>query len=227
MLKRILDLIFTRHCSVCGTRLTGTEKAICMNCNITLPRSMQWREPKGNMVAQRFWGMGVERAAAYMEYDSQSAIAHIFHNMKYHHNKNVAREMGRMMAREMSEAGYFDGIDCIVPVPLTRSRQRTRGYNQSEILARGISDITGTRVRTDILKREHFSGSQTRLTAMERAHNVKDAFALGNTKDTAGKHILLIDDIITTGATTRACVKELKNIDNVKVSVVALGFVKN
>lgn len=227
MLRKIIDFIFPRHCSVCGTRLTETEKAICINCNIALPRSMQWREPQKNMVAQRFWGMGIERAAAYMEYDSQSAITHIFHNMKYHHNKNVAREMGRMMAIEMGEAHFFDSIDAIVPVPLTKRRERERGYNQSEILARGISDITGIAVRTDILKREHFSSSQTRLTALERTQNVKDAFALKCTKDTAGKHLLLIDDIITTGATTRACVKELKNIEDVRISIISLGYVRH
>jgi ComF family protein len=164
---------------------------------------------------QLFWGqLSVERAAALMFYEPHSEMAQLVYQLKYGQRPDIGEDMGRLMAREMSLGDFFNGIDALVPVPLTRKRHRQRGYNQSEMLARGISDVTGIPVITEAVSREHFQQSQTSLSRRERQENVE------------GKHILLIDDICTTGATLMACGKVLHNIERVSISMLTLGFTK-
>ena len=146
-------------------------------------------------------------------------------SMKYYGDKPLARYMGYLMAQELRETEFFDDIDFLLPVPLTRWRKLERGYNQAEEIARGIEQVTGTEVRNDILKRVKFSGSQTRLTEEDRMTNVEQAFRLRieNPETLRGKHILIIDDVITSSATTRACAKQLAQIHEVRVSILALA----
>ena len=134
--------------------------------------------------------------------------------------------MGRLMANEMQLAHYFDDIDVLLPVPLSRKRLRQRGYNQSEMLAIGVSDITPLPIVTNALRRKHFVKSQTRLSRHERQENVEDMFELRDGSRLQGKHVLLIDDICTTGATLIACIDALKNIPGIRLSVLTLGFTK-
>ena len=130
------------------------------------------------------------------------------------------------MANEMQLAHYFDGIDVLLPVPLSRKRLRQRGYNQSEQLAIGVRDITHLPIVNKALRRKHFVKSQTRLSRHERQENVEDMFELRDSSLLEGKHVLLIDDICTTGATLTACVDVLKKIPGIRLSVLTLGFTK-
>ena len=138
--------------------------------------------------------------------------------------KNTAVEMGRLAAEEISPSGFFDGIDVLVPVPLTKSRFRQRGYNQSERLAQGISLHTGIPVETHYIIRKAFTKSQTSLSKIDRPDNVMDAFCLGKKgREMRGKHILIVDDIVTTGATTAACARVVLLEPDTKVSIFAFG----
>lgn len=224
---RFLDFISPRQCVVCGERLAPTERSLCSVCVLHLPRTTYQFTPEDNPMAQLFWHLTpVERAAALLFYEPHSEMARLVYDMKYHDRPDIGEDMGRLMANEMQFARYFDGIDVLLPVPLSRKRMRQRGYNQSEQLAIGISDITHLPVVTKALRRKHFVKSQTQLSRHERQENVDDMFELRDGSLLQDKHILLVDDICTTGATLMACIEVLKDIPGIHLSVLTLGFTK-
>ena len=224
---RFLDFISPRQCVVCGERLSPTERSLCSVCVLHLPRTTYQFTPDDNPMAQLFWHLTpVERAAALFFYEPHSEMARLVYDMKYHDRPDIGEDMGRLMANEMQFARYFDGIDVLLPVPLSRKRMRQRGYNQSEQLAIGISDITHLPIVTKALRRKHFVKSQTQLSRHERQENVDDMFELRDGSLLQDKHVLLVDDICTTGATLIACVEVLKAIPGIHLSVLTLGFTK-
>lgn len=225
---RLLDLISPRVCVVCGQRLSATEEVLCNKCNFHLPRTGFSNNPYENEMAKLFWGqIPVERAAALFHYESHAETANIIYQLKYKDHPEIGPLMGRMMAAELQKEEFFDGIDVIVPVPLTRERLRQRGYNQSEEIAKGVSEITGLPINKDVVKRTVFQGSQTRRSRWERQENVEYAFKLTHGEPIAGKHLLIVDDVVTTGATIIACAKELAKAGNVKISILSLGLTRH
>jgi len=193
-----------------------------------IPRTAYQFTPDDNPMAQLFWGLvPVERAAALMFYEPHSEMAQLVYQLKYGQRPDIGEDMGRLMAREMRMSGFFEDIDALLPVPLSRRRQRQRGYNQSEMLARGISDVTGLPVITHAIVRRHFRQSQTSLSRLERQENVAGMFQLkrGSTIE-KHHHVLLIDDVCTTGATLTACAESLKGVPQLKISFLTLGYTK-
>lgn len=224
---RILDFISPRFCVVCGKRLAPSERSLCSVCLLHLPRTTYQFTPDDNPMAQLFWHLApVERAAALLYYEPHSEIARIIYDLKYHDRPDIGEDLGRLMANEMQIAHFFDGIDLLLPVPLSKKRLRQRGYNQSEQLAIGISDITHLPIVTKALRRKHFVQSQTQLSRHERQENVAEVFELRDSTMIQDKHILLIDDICTTGATLLACTEALRPIKGIRISVLTLGFTK-
>lgn len=225
---RLLDLLSPRLCVVCGRRLSPSEQVMCASCNMHLPRTGFQFNAADNTMARLFWGIiPVERAAALFYFEANSPTSHILYDLKYHDQPEIGREMGCLMASEFAQAGFFDGIDVIVPIPLARSRQRHRGYNQSLCLAKGIASVTGLPVSDVAVRRTKFEKSQTQMGRRERQENVSDVFELKDDKAVSGKHILLVDDVVTTGATMTACARELLKAGNVKLSLLSLGFAKS
>jgi ComF family protein len=226
--SRLLDFVSPRLCVVCGRRLTITEQVICASCNMHLPRTGFQRDPLENIMAKMFWGrIPVERAAALFYYEAGAQADQIVYDLKYHDSPEIGEMMGRLMAREFMGDGFFEGIDVIVPVPLSRKRQRQRGYNQSAELATGISEVTGLPVCTKAVRRTHFSKSQTQLHHWERRDNVDGAFLLKKPELLRNRHVLLVDDVVTTGATMVACVREILKAEGVNISLISLGFTKS
>lgn len=227
-ITRFLDFISPRQCVVCGERLAPTEHSLCSACLLHLPRTTYQFTPHANPMAQLFWHLSpVEQAAALIFYEPHSEVAQLIYDLKYHDRPDIGEDMGRLMAGEMQLAHFFDGIDLLLPVPLSRKRLRQRGYNQSEQLAIGISDITHLPVVTKALRRTHFRQSQTQLSRRERQENVEDLFELRDGSMLQGKHVLLIDDICTTGATLLACCDVLKAVPGIRLSVLTFGFTKS
>ena len=222
---RLLDLLAPRLCVMCGRRLSFTEQVLCASCNMHLPRTGFQYQAADNIMARLFWGIiPIERAAALFYYMAGSKPANILYDLKYHDHPEIGREMGVMMAQEFGEAGFFKGIDLLVPVPLARSRQRHRGYNQSLELAKGISCVTGVPIASRVVLRTVFKQSQTQMQRRERQENVEGVFVLSDADALRGKHVLLIDDVVTTGATMMACGRELLKAEGVKLSLLSLGF---
>ena len=227
-ITRILDFISPRLCVVCGHRLAPTERSLCGVCLFHLPRTDFHQKPLDNPMAQLFWGLApIEKAAALFYYHPHSETAQLVYRLKYNNRPDIGEDIGRVMACELQATEFFSDIDVLLPVPLASKRLRQRGYNQSEQLAIGISDITHLPIVSKVLRRKHFQQSQTTLNRWQRQENVTDTFQLKEEHLLQGKHVLLIDDICTTGATLIACANVLKDIEDIRISVLTLGFTKD
>ncbi|HLN20442.1 MAG TPA: ComF family protein [Bacteroidales bacterium] len=224
LLDDFIGLLFPRTCPGCGTTLVRNENIICTECLFSIPVN-NFHTETDNPVARLFWGRCVvEKAASYSEFTRNSRVRSMIHNLKYRGITEVGPEMGRMYGYTLKSSGFTEGIDIVIAVPLHRLKQRKRGYNQSLLIAQGISEATGIPLRQDILFRSMKSNTQTRKSRFERWTNVDGIFAVSGAAAIAGKHILLVDDVITTGSTIEACVNELRKTDGVKVSVVSLAY---
>ena len=228
LLTRIFDLIAPRQCVICGQRLAVTESVLCANCHRHLPLTLFEQHPHDNNMAQYLRGrFPVCRAAALFHYEAKSSAAQLIYELKYHHRPDIGEHLGRITARQFAAAGFFQGIDAIVPVPLAPRRQWRRGYNQSKEIARGISDFTGIPVYDNIVRRTNFHQSQTHLSQWQRQANIDSSFHLLHPERIHGRHLLLVDDIVTTGTTVANLAQTLQQAGGVRFSVIALGFTKS
>ena len=225
---RLLDLISPRLCVVCSCRLSVTEEVLCGKCNLHLPRTGFHRDPYENILAKTFWGqIPIQRATALFYFETHAETANILYQLKYKNHPEIGEAMGRILAKEIIGSGFFEGIDAIVPIPLAKKRERQRGYNQSLEIARGVSEVTGLPIYNKVVRRTVFEGSQTLRGRWERNENVENVFQLTDADAIQGRHLLIIDDVITTGATVIACAKTLCDVGDVRVSILAIGFAKS
>ncbi|MBE6288323.1 MAG: ComF family protein [Mediterranea massiliensis] len=222
-LESLLHLFFPQRCAVCGTLLREGEEAICLHCNIDMPRT-GYHLQEGNPVERLFWGkIPIERATSYFHYAKGSDFKQILWKFKYKNHRQLALQMGRLMAAELGNSSFFQEIDVLVPVPLHPHKRRQRGYNQSELLAKGISEVTGIPLDTVSLVRRKYTETQTRKSPYERWENVSGIFYLQHPDKLIGKHLLLIDDVLTTASTITACADALVDIEGVRISVLTLA----
>lgn len=227
IVRRLLDFIAPRPCVICGRRLGIHDDMLCPACVLKLPRTDFWLSPLDNPLSRLFWGIiPVECVAAYCYYAPGSEMAQMVYDLKYHDRPDIGVALGRMMATELQPSGFFDAVDLLVPVPLAPRRERQRGYNQSRQIAVGVSEVSGLPIGDCAVRRTVFKGSQTELSRWDRQENVEDVFSLRDADSLRGRHVLLIDDIITTGATVCACARELLKVDGVRVSILAFGYSK-
>lgn len=216
------ELFFPRCCVVCEERLARSEEFLCFKCLSSLPRS---NTQINKEMEKGLWGkIPVGRAHSFLYYTKGGDVRKLLYELKYYRNPKIGHYMGRCMAEELVPTGFFDGIDYIIPVPLHKKKQETRGYNQSEQLAAGISSVVGCEVLDDVLIRVKQADTQTRKGHYERWINVKDVFDYVPSRDLSGKHILLLDDVFTTGATIVACADVLKQIPDLRISVLTLAL---
>ena len=229
LLRKIIELVLPRRCVICNSRLYDGEDIICCGCLLENPMSGVFTCHECNYMADSFLGRGdVIRANSLFEYHPGSAAAQMIYKLKYGGRGDIGVLMGKHAAKVLARQGFFDGVDVIVPVPLTGMRRRIRGYNQSEMVAWGISEMTGVPIDTKSLVRMNFAGSQTRLRADERWASVVNAFRVTDSSSLEGKHILLIDDIFTTGATLSACIREISaKTSATRFTIFTLGLTKS
>ncbi len=226
-LTRLFDTVSPRTCAACGRRLTVDQTFLCTRCYHDIPLTHLEDHPYDNPMARLFWGkIPIERAAAYFYFYPHSEHGNIIYDMKYRGRPEIAQLLGAMAARRFAEKGFFDGIDAIIPLPVTRRRFWQRGYNQSVEIARGISSVTGMPILTDAVRRTKFTVSQTTMHGEDRQRNVEGAFLLKDQQRLAGLHVLLVDDIITSSATTLSCGRELAKAPGVRISIMSMGLTR-
>ena len=199
------------------------ERHVCTNCLASWPKTT-YPSVGDNALARLFWGvMPICSATAVYVYNPGDILASTIHAMKYGHDASLCHFAGRLMAADPLCASLLSTADVLVPIPLTGDRQKERGYNQSRELCVGIATVFRLEICETLLARKSFSKSQTRLTAMERQENVRGTFSLISAEEVRGKHIVLVDDIITTGATMRECLLQLRDIPDVRISILAFA----
>lgn len=223
-LRSLSSLLFPRCCVVCDAPLVKGEEYLCLRCYMELPRTgfHCWDE---NPVEQLFWGrIPLVHATSWMFYHRGNDFRLILHTLKYKGCKELGEVMGRVLAGELLPADFFRGVDVIVPIPLHVKKKKLRGYNQSEWIARGVSAVTGIPMDADSVTRERNTETQTHKSIFERWENVEGTFVLHHPELFAGKHILLVDDVLTTGATTVACASAFDEVKGVRFSVLTLAL---
>lgn len=219
----LVSLLFPRVCYSCGNQLVRNEKLICTECYVLIPRTNYHLETD-NPVARIFWGRcRIEKAAAFSFYNRDSRIRHLIHNLKYKGIKEIGFELGKIYGFDLVNSDFTRDIDIIIPVPLHPSKERIRGFNQSYLISLGISEATGIPVDSGLLGRVTSTATQTKKSRYERWKNVEGTFMVENPDSIKGKHILLVDDVITTGSTMESCAIELLRTEGVRVSVAALA----
>lgn len=219
----LLSLLFPRLCYGCGNHLLRNEKLLCTECYVLIPRTTYHLE-RGNPVEQLFWGRcRIERAAAFSFYNRDSRIRRVIHNLKYKGIQEIGLELGRIYGNILTASEFLEGIDVIIPVPLHESKKRMRGFNQSDLISKGLSEVTGLPVDYGSLQRITKTATQTKRSRYERWVNVEGIFSLTDPERIREKHVLLVDDVITTGSTIESCANELLKSEGVKVSVIAIA----
>ena len=222
-LSAAADVAMPRVCPVCGKALDNDEQWLCRKCLAALPRT-RYEETDFNTMEQHFAGkVPIERATAYFFYEKGSPYASILHDIKYHSLPKMGYWLASRAVTEMAGSHFFEGIDVVTAVPLHRSKLAHRGYNQSEHLARGIADRLGIPY-VEALNAVKPHSTQTNKGALERWQNIQGNYALKNdASHLSGKHILLVDDVITTGSTLTVCASLLKSIPGATISLFTLA----
>ncbi len=223
LLNSLLELVYPRLCSACGVNLQYQEDCICTFCHYNLPKTWFHRWD-ANPLAKVFWGrVNLEFASALYYYTKGGKVQNLLQNLKYRNNPEVGNFLGEVYAIDLIEDGILDNVDCIIPVPLHPEKQKKRGYNQSEHFAEGLSKISGIKLDTSSLIRKFASDTQTRKARYKRWENVKEIFSLEDAEAISGKHVLIVDDVVTTGATIEACCTVLLEAEDIRLSVAAIA----
>ncbi len=218
-LHDFVSLLYPEVCAACGQALYRWEKTVCLRCEHLLPHT-GYEHIADNPLARIFWGrLDCHAVTACLFFSKEGKTQHLIHELKYKGNRNAGHFLGVELGKSIKNAPLFEGIDYIVPVPLHPKREQKRGYNQSVIIAHGIQEVLGTPISRDNLVRAVATSTQTKKSRQARWENVKDIFMLKNPDQFADKHILLIDDVITTGSTLEACGLKLKSQTKLKLSI--------
>ncbi|MEO8962075.1 MAG: phosphoribosyltransferase family protein [Ginsengibacter sp.] len=218
----IVHLLYPHNCIGCGSDVISDKNFLCLECIYDLPYT-HFEMHAGNPVEKIFWGR-IPIAAAMSEFyfSKASMVQNFIHELKYNGNKEAAHYFGNLMGKSLLNSNRFN-IDVLVPLPLFEKKEKLRGYNQAEIICNGISEILEKPVIRKNVIRKVSTETQTKKHRTERWKNVENTFVVQNANQLEGKNILLVDDVITTGATLEACGAEILNVKNIKLHIASLA----
>lgn len=224
MLRELTALFFPDLCAACQQPLVRGEQTICTSCLAALPYTDYHIYPE-NPVEKLFWGRAnLRKGMALFHFNKGNRVQNLMHELKYHGNSQVGLVIGRLLAAKLNESGRFSEITHVIPVPLHKKKQKMRGFNQSELIARGIGEVNGWKVDTESLVRIVNNPTQTRKSRFDRYKNVSGVFALENAERFYGAHVLLVDDVVTTGSTLESCIKTFENLKEISVSLAVAAY---
>ena len=223
IVRDVAGLFFRRRCMVCGEPLLDGERDICTACAYLMPMT-GFASEADNALFRRFWGIvPVERAAALIFFIHGSEWQRMIHGFKYRDKWRWAYVMGRRLGSALRDSGLYGDIDTVIPVPLHPRRRMVRGYNQSEHIARGVAEELGATLECGVLYRRRNNPSQTLLAERDKRENVRDLFGVRAGGRVAGRHVLIVDDVITSGETITACAEALLATAGCRVSIASVA----
>jgi len=224
LLEDFISLLYPSLCVVCGKYLYRNESLICTHCLYQIPKT-NFHFLKDNPVSRLFWGrVHIESAASYYFFEKGSRFKALIHKMKYRGQKELGFELGRIYGAELKASGLYNRVDLILPVPLHPRKERKRGYNQSDWIARGIAESMEKPLDRKSVYRAVDTVSQTKKNRYERWKNVENIFQVSHPGNLQNRHILVVDDVITTGSTLEACAQAILHVEGTKVSCVTLAM---
>ena len=227
MLNDFISLIFPQVCASCGNSLYKNEQTLCTYCVYHLPKT-NFHLNNDNPVAKIFWGrVDILSAGAFYGFNKGGRVQHIIHQLKYKGRKEVGFAVGKLYGYELKMCDSFKSVDTIIPGPLHPKKIKKRGYNQSEAFAEGLAASMEVPANVKTLFRAYESETQTKKSRFSRWQNVESIFQLKDIKSLEGKHVLLVDDVVTTGATLEACAQTLQQIPGIKISVATIAYASN
>lgn len=219
--ESVLHLFFPHICTGCGSDILNVESALCMRCVDAMPETNFELHPD-NPVEKSFWGrLPLNGATAQFYFTKESLMQHLMHQFKYKGNRELGIQLGRMMGEQIMNSGRFDA-DALVPLPLFPAKEKRRGYNQATVLCQGIAERMKIPILDKAITRPQHTETQTKKGRIERWKNMEGKFILSDPDAIKNKHLLLIDDVVTTGATLEACGNELLKAENVRLSLATL-----
>lgn len=218
-----VSLFYPRLCAGCKTSLVRGEDVICLNCLADLPRT-NYHQIQENPIYQIFVGRAnIVLATSFCRFDKGGRLQRLLHELKYKGNSEVGRKLGALFGHELIQSSLFQDIDAIIPVPLHPKKEKMRGYNQSTEIGKGLSESMDRPLITGNLIRSVHTATQTRKGRFERWENVSGIFNVKNNSLLTGRHLLVVDDVVTTGATLEACCEQLLKVPGVRVSIATLA----
>lgn len=227
LIKYIADfisLIFPDLCQACGNSLISNEDLICIHCVYDLPYA-NFHEQPDNIVACQFWGrISLEAAYVLVYFNKGGKVQQLMHQFKYKNMPRIGNRLGQIAGKQLAGAQLYQDIEVIIPVPLHKQKLKQRGYNQSACFADGLADKMTAVVLIGNLVRLKHTQTQTKKSRFSRYENMKDVFKVIDPESLKGKHVLLVDDIVTTGSTLEACGLELLKIPGLKLSIAAIAY---
>lgn len=224
MLTDFISLLLPINCASCGKSLFKNEENLCIYCIYHLPKT-NFHLQEENVVAKFFWGrVAIHSAASFLEFNKGGNVEKLIYALKYKGQKNIGITLGKLYGQELKDQMTFNTVNTIVPVPLHAKKEKMRGYNQSHYFAMGLAQSMNVTINTSSLQRALISDTQTKKSRFNRWKNVESVFKIKDPDTLKGKHILLVDDVVTTGATLEACAQTLLQIPLVKISIATIAF---
>lgn len=224
LLDNVFCLFYPRTCFACGDPLPQCKEIVCTTCHYELPNTNFVNIPDNEFV-KRLWGrVPIHHASAMYYFVKGGLTQSLIHQLKYNGQQKVGIKLGEWFGEMLKQSPYYTDIAGIIPVPLHPAKLRLRGYNQSAVFAEGIANTTQLACWDDVLMRTTFTESQTRKNVNQRIQNVSNVFSIKNANKISGKHILLVDDVMTTGATLEACITELLTVPQTQISVATIAM---
>lgn len=217
----LLHLFFPHVCNGCGNDVLGKDSVLCMRCMEALPET-NFESHQDNPVEKLFWGrLPLVSASGQFYFTKESLVQRLMHLFKYKRNRELGLQLGKMMGEQLQRSQRFHA-DALIPLPLFPAKEKRRGYNQAMVLCEGISEAMGIPILDKVVMRPQHTDTQTKKGRIERWTNMEGKFVLNDPGAINGKHILLVDDVVTTGATLEACGAELLKAGDVRLSIVTL-----
>ncbi|MES2701122.1 MAG: ComF family protein [Bacteroidota bacterium] len=219
----MLHMLYPALCEGCAKPLIAAEEVLCIGCEQQLPET-KYHHAEDNETALRFAGrVPFHYATSYAFFTADGLLQHLIHELKYRDKKDIGPYLGAKFGRSLQPVPHLRGIDMVIPVPLHPAKKAFRGYNQAMLIAEGIAKQLGIPASEQLLRIRE-TESQTNKSRSERVNNMQGAFRVKDMQQLAGKHILLVDDVLTTGATLEACAHALMAVENIKISFATIGI---